>query len=87
MVLFVRCHKLLVGEGGSREDARAILEVAEQCDGIDRVVELKTLQIGPEYLLVGLEVELSGGPEAIDRLEANIRERVPTAKYIAVEPA
>lgn len=87
MVLFVRCHKLLVGEGGSREDARAILEVVEQCDGIDRVVELKTLQIGPEYLLVGLEVELSGGPEAIDRLEANIRERVPTAKYIAVEPA
>jgi len=86
-VLFVRCHKLLVGEGGSRADARAILEVAESCEGIDRVVELKTLQIGPEYLIVGLEVELSGGPAAIDRLEEEIRARVPAAKYIAVEPA
>ncbi|MHC4937687.1 MAG: cation diffusion facilitator family transporter [Planctomycetota bacterium] len=87
VVMFVRCHRLLVGEGGSRSDARAILEVAQQCEGIDQVVELKTLQIGPEYLLVGLEVKLSGGPEAIDRLEDNIRERVPSAKHIAVEPA
>jgi len=87
VVLIVRCHRLLVGEGGSREDARAILEVAQASEGIGRVLELKTLQIGPEYLLVALEVELSGGPDAIDRLEERIRARVPAAKYIAVEPA
>jgi cation diffusion facilitator family transporter len=87
IILARRCHRLLIGEAASPDDARAILAVAHECDGIDEVVELKTLQIGPEYIIVGLEIRLSGGPEAIDRLEAAIRERVPSAKYIAVEPA
>jgi cation diffusion facilitator family transporter len=87
VILARRCHRLLIGEAASPSDARAILAAALETDGIDEVLELKTLQIGPEFVIVGLEIRLSGGPEAIDRLEALIRERVPSAKYIAVEPA
>ena len=87
LIMFRRCHQLLIGEAGSPVDACEILEAADRVEGIGKVLELKTLQIGPEYLIVGLEVELLGGPEAVDQLEVEIRRRVPMAKYIAVEPA
>ncbi|MHC4955861.1 MAG: cation diffusion facilitator family transporter [Planctomycetota bacterium] len=85
-VLLRRCHRLLIGEGASDEDGRKILEVVQAHDGIGEVIELKTLQIGPQSLLVGLEVRVTGDLKATDTLEEAIRAAVPTAKYIAVEP-
>ena len=85
-VLLRRCHRLLIGESASRDDARKILEVVQRTDGIGEVIELKTLQLGPQSLLVGLELRVTGDLEVIDTLEEAIRAAVPTAKYIAIEP-
>jgi len=85
-VLLRRCHRLLIGEAASDEDARKILEVVHRVEGIGDLIELKTLQVGPQYIIVGLEVRLDGDMEAIDRLEEAIRAEVPMAKYIAIEP-
>ena len=85
-VILRRCHRLLIGEAASDDDARRILEVIHRVEGIGDLIELKTLQVGPQYIIVGLEVRLEGELEALDRLEEAIRAEVPMAKYIAIEP-
>ena len=87
-VLLVRCHKLLIGEGGTPEDEQAIREAAAGVTGVAAVVDLKTLQVGPRYLVVGLEVRFAVEDEepVVRAIEHAIRQKVPYAKYIAVEP-
>jgi divalent metal cation (Fe/Co/Zn/Cd) transporter len=59
---------------------------------VRRLIHLRTMHLGPEELLVGAKVELD--PEltfpqvaaAIDEAEARIREQVPTARVIYLEP-
>jgi len=86
-VLLRRCHRLLIGEGATLEDARIICEVVESMPGIGEILELRTLQVGPQYLLVALEVRVTGDLEVLDVLEAKIRAALPIAKFIAIEPA
>jgi len=86
-VLLRRCHRLLIGESATIADARKILDIVHSVDGIGEVVELKTLQVGPQYLIVGLEVRVTGSLDVLDVLEERIRAEVPIAKYVAIEPA
>jgi len=86
VVLFKRCHKLLIGEACTEEEANAIRQATEAVEGVEQIVEMKTLQVGPEYLIVGMEVRFDGTEATVDRIEAAIRAVVPNAKYIAVEP-
>jgi cation diffusion facilitator family transporter len=81
-VLLVRCHRLLIGEGATDEDVARIRESVERLGG--EVVDLRTLQLGPDNLVVGLEVRLRGSVQEVERA---VREAVPHAKYVAVEPA
>ncbi|MGH8936038.1 MAG: cation diffusion facilitator family transporter [Acidimicrobiia bacterium] len=79
---------LLVGEGASRRDRAAIRAAAlgvPEVAGLGRVL---TMHLGPEEILVNLEVSLDsrvGGAEVLDRVEAAIREAVPEATRIFVE--
>jgi divalent metal cation (Fe/Co/Zn/Cd) transporter len=77
----------LIGEAASAEDERAIRAVASEVDGIGEIVEMRTLQVGPQFLIVGLEVRVTGRLDALDVLEERIRAAVPIAKYVAIEPA
>ncbi len=87
-VLLVRCHHLLVGESGTPEDIAAARAAAAGVDGIEEIVDLKTLQIGPEYLLVCLEVRIAGEDEErkVRAVERAVRAAVPSAKYVSIEP-
>lgn len=87
-VLLVRCHHLLVGESATPEDVAAARAAAAGVDGIVEVVDLKTLQIGPEYLLVCLEVRIAGEDEEVRvrAVERAVRAAVPSAKYVSIEP-
>ena len=88
VVLLVRCHHLLVGESATPQDVAAVRAAAAGVDGISEVVDLKTLQIGPEYLLVCLEVRIAGENEERDvrAVERAVRAAVPSAKYVSIEP-
>jgi cation diffusion facilitator family transporter len=87
-VLLIRCHRLLVGESATPQDLAAVRAAAAGVGGITEVVDLKTLQIGPEYLLVCLEVRIAGEHEErkVRAVERAVRAAVPSAKYVSIEP-
>lgn len=84
-------HSLLVGESASTKDREAIRDVVDGDEAVMRLVDLLTLQRSPEDVLVALTVEFRDNLRADDiekavvRIEAEIRRRVPLAKYIFVE--
>ena len=63
VVLMIEMHSLLIGEGATREEDRAIRAAIEQTDNIDRLIHLRTQYLGPEELLVGAKIALA----AVDR--------------------
>jgi cation diffusion facilitator family transporter len=92
VVLMVEMHSLLIGEGATREEDRAIRTALEQTENIDRVIHLRTQYLGPEELLVGAKIALPPSTDlttvatTIDAAEAAIRAAVPAAQVIYLEP-
>jgi divalent metal cation (Fe/Co/Zn/Cd) transporter len=84
---------LLLGEGASDVDDRAIRAAVAGVEGAVRLVDLRTMHMSPNEILVAAEVEFEQGLEtaaiesAIERLEAEIQSSVPAAGRIYVEPA
>lgn len=84
LILGIECRDLIIGEG-----ARA--PVAARVDAIlARHRELatggaRTLQLGPEQILVIVELELSERAPALDELTADLRREIPAIKDVAFE--
>ncbi len=82
---------LLVGEGVTKGERKRVLDVVKSVDGVDVVVDLRTMHLGPEAVLVALEVNFDGSLDtpgveaAVDRVEAAVVEVVPEASRIYVE--
>ena len=59
---------------------------------MDRVIHLRTQYLGPDEMLVGAKIalradcELATVAQAIDDAEARVREAVPAARVIYLEP-
>jgi cation diffusion facilitator family transporter len=91
VVLVVETKSLLLGESAAPLQVRAI-ERALTGDGVDRVIHLRTMHLGPEELLVGAKIALPPGApltevaRAIDSAEQRVREAVPSARVIYLEP-
>ena len=91
-VLTVEMRSLLLGEAATKEDIAAITSAVRSSDGVTRIIDLRTQHIGPEELLVAGKVEfdrsltMSGVADAIDRCEVAIRDAVPYARRIYLEP-
>ncbi|MEZ6197213.1 MAG: cation diffusion facilitator family transporter [Planctomycetota bacterium] len=89
--LAVESFSLLVGEAALPVEQSAIREVAESDPAVVSVLELLTLQRGPDSLLVALTLEfaddlVTGQIEtAVCRLESAIKARIPTATHIFIE--
>jgi cation diffusion facilitator family transporter len=91
VVLAVEMKSLLLGESASPETEAAIRLAVEDGPEVEHLIHLRTQHLGPDELLVALKVDLTPAaetstPGAIDRVEARIRERVPSARVIYVEP-
>jgi cation diffusion facilitator family transporter len=84
-------RELLVGKRASDEVESKIESAALSVGEVKQVLDLKTLHLGPEKLLVDLDVHMEerlGTRELevlMDKIKAKIREEVPSAKYIQVE--
>ncbi len=92
VVLAVETKSLLLGEGANPEDVRRIEAAIVAGDGIERIIHMKTLHLGPEELLVAAKIAVPPTERAedlarhIDETEARIRQAVPIARVIYLEP-
>jgi len=83
---------MLVGESALPEEQEAIRTALDETEEVDRVIHLKTLHVGPDELLVAAKIAIGGEDDAatiargIDRAEAAVRQVVPSARYIYLEP-
>jgi cation diffusion facilitator family transporter len=91
-VLAVEMKSLLVGESAAPAVQQAIVRAIEEGGGIERVIHLRTLHVGPDSLLVAAKVAVSRDASAqaiaaaIDQAEARVRAAVPIAGLIFLEP-
>jgi divalent metal cation (Fe/Co/Zn/Cd) transporter len=92
IVLGLETSSLLVGEGASAEDTGKIRQALKNTKGVESVIHMKTLYLGPEELMVGAKIavaEKSTGKqiaEVINAAEGAMREAVPAARVIYLEP-
>jgi cation diffusion facilitator family transporter len=92
VILMVEMHSLLIGEGATADESKAIRTALEQTANIDRVIHLRTQYLGPEEMLVGAKIALAARTDlatvaaTIDNAEAAVRAAVPAAQVIYLEP-
>jgi cation diffusion facilitator family transporter len=91
LFLAYESRSLLTGERAEPETIRHIQELVEDDPAVVGVRRILTMQLGPDELLLNLDLsfrddlgtdQISG---AIDRIEAAIRSDYPSAKHIFVE--
>lgn len=90
-VLATETKQLLVGEAAVRRDRAALRMSVLSLPEVESVGRLLTMHMGPDEILVNLEVDLSDGltslevEQTIDRIESEIRKVLPGAMNIFVE--
>ena len=91
-VLAREMHSLIIGEAASDDDYEKIDKIIQNSNEIIHVVEIRTQHLGPEEILIGARVAFDESlqakeiADAINNLEATIRNEVKTAGPIFIEP-
>lgn len=92
LILGFEMGSLLIGEGASAEDVQKISMAIRGTPGVTDLIHMKTLYVGPEDLLVAAKIGVSAGhsgaeiAEIINSAELRVRNEVPVAKVIYLEP-
>ena len=92
ITLAVEMKGLLVGESASPQNVEQIITALTSTDNVRSVIHMKTQHIGPDELIVAAKVEfeptltVSELAATIDAAERALREAVPIAKLIYIEP-
>jgi cation diffusion facilitator family transporter len=92
IILGIETKSLLVGEGATDEDLQKIERAIASSPEVEHLVHLKTMYLGPDEMLVGAKITLPAATTltevalAINTVEARIREAVPIARVIYLEP-
>lgn len=92
IVLSIEMRSLLIGEAASPERIAVIRAAFEAAPQVRRIIHMKTTHLGPDELLVAIKAEFDHDltvaqlARAIDGAEAAVRERVPIARVIYIEP-
>ncbi|TQS46463.1 cation diffusion facilitator family transporter [Cryptosporangium phraense] len=91
--LAMETQSLLLGEGANPEDLQRIeTAIRSDRDTVEGIIHMKTLYLGPEELLVAAKIAVHHDDtaakvaDAIDAAESRIREAVPIARVIYLEP-
>ena len=91
LLLGYESRSLLLGEAASPETRQKIVEAVMHVPEVVAVADLLTMHMGPDDILVNMDLNLKGGlttarvEEAIDRIEDEIRKTVPQARRIFIE--
>jgi cation diffusion facilitator family transporter len=92
VILMVEMHSLLIGEGATSQEDKAIRAALEQTPNVDRLIHIRTQYLGPDELLVGAKIALAADTDlatvaaTIDTAESAVRAAVPAARVIYLEP-
>ncbi len=92
IALAVETKSLLLGEAASPEAVGRIERALAETPGVERIIHMKTLHLGPEEVLVAAKIAVVPCDtaievtEAIDRAEAKIRETEPMVTALYLEP-
>ena len=85
-------YELLIGAGALPEERRRIEEILESRPEVDRVLELMTMALAPNRLLVAVRYDAAAdlGSDDIERASSEIddqlREQVPTVWQVFLDP-
>ncbi|MFD8386796.1 cation diffusion facilitator family transporter [Streptomyces sp. NPDC059679] len=92
LVLAAETKSLLLGEAADADQVAKIREALVDGETVTGLIHMRTLHLGPEELLVAAKVAVQHDDtaaevaRAIDAAEARIREAVPIARVIYLEP-
>ena len=92
IVLGLETSSLLVGEGANATDNGKITAALAAAPGVLSVIHMKTLYLGPDELMVAAKIGVAGDSKGseiavtIDRAESLVRDAVPAARVIYLEP-
>jgi cation diffusion facilitator family transporter len=92
VVLAVETKGLLIGESAGSASEAALREALLAAPGLERIIHLRTLHLGPDDVLLAAKVEFDGNltfaelAQRIDAAEALARAAVPQAMVIYLEP-
>jgi cation diffusion facilitator family transporter len=92
VLLAVELRSLLIGEAATPADVRAIEDAIRDAPELRELLQVRTVHIGPDQLLVGSKVRLRPDlrfeeiASVIDAMEARIRAKVPAARFVYIEP-
>ena len=92
VVLGFEMYSLLLGEAASPEEQATIRDTLAATPGIARLIQLRTMHLAPEEVLVAARVELDhnlssdDAARVIDEAQARLREATPSARIIYLEP-
>ncbi|SCG70558.1 cation diffusion facilitator family transporter [Micromonospora halophytica] len=92
VILAAEIKSLLIGEAALPEEVTAIHTQLVSTPGVDRVIHLRTLHLGPEEVLVAAKIAIGAADQGadvaalIDDAEARIRRVLPVAAAIYLEP-
>ena len=92
IILAVETKSLLLGESATLDGQRRITAALTDSPGVDRIIHMRTLHLGPEELLVAAKIAVEASASAsdiaatIDGAERAIRSAEPMAQLIYLEP-
>ena len=92
IILGIETKSLLVGEGATIADSDAIRDAINAHAKVEALIHMKTLYLGPDELMVAAKVAFAKNARmadvavSINALEHSIREAVPAARVIYIEP-
>jgi cation diffusion facilitator family transporter len=92
IVLAIETKGLLIGEAAGTVEREAIVKAIESADDVKRLIHVRTQHLGPDEILVAAKIEFDADltfadlATAINSTEARIRDAVPMARLIYLEP-
>ena len=92
VILAVETKSLLLGEAAGPEQRQLIEDALDAEPLVERVIHMRTLHLGPDELLVAAKIAVANQDtagdvaRAIDAAERRIRDAVPIARVVYLEP-
>jgi cation diffusion facilitator family transporter len=85
-------RELLIGRAADEEQQAAIRAQIESTPGVDALVELLTMHLGPDHLIIGARVDFSDdvsadrAEELAAEIDRSLAEKLPVMPHVFVDP-